>query len=373
MKFISLHLENFQAYKNTTINFTSGLNIITGESDMGKSSIFRALLKLVRDTPAGKNFINKDATSMKLSLTGINDNGQKFTIVRQITPTKNLYFLNDQEFGGFGREIPKEIQNALEMFLVQLQNNEKIDLHFSDQYDVPFMVSKSAAGTRSKLLGRIAGLHTLDRGIVAVNADIRAGNSALKIKLIDKDRLQKAVETAIDTAEYHKLYDTNKNSLKEIEQKFITVEKLQDLQKKFLEIVKIGKETRKFLDSFPEITADFSEIRKNIQLLNKLQGLYKDLNSIEEQIVKLPKITADIDIDFNLLRKDIQKLNRLQELYTTIISTEDQIKKLENIQFDEDIAKAKKEWTTALAALKICPICKQSTTHIGEYCGQKEN
>lgn len=132
MKFKTLHLENYQAHKNTTVDLTSGLNIIIGESDMGKSSILRAIRKLVRDFPAGKDHINKDATSMKISLTVIDDNDHEHVVVRQVTPSKNLYYLDDQEFGGFGREIPEEIQNTLEMFVVELENSEKIDLHFFD-------------------------------------------------------------------------------------------------------------------------------------------------------------------------------------------------------------------------------------------------
>ena len=162
MKFKTLILENYQAHKNTTINLTDGLNVIIGESDMGKSSILRALRKLIRDVPAGKDHINKDATSMKLSLTVIDDNNHEYVIIRQVTPSKNLYYLDGQEFGGFGREIPEEIRNTLEMFLIELENSEKIDLHFFDQHDEPFMVSRGSAGTRSKLLGKIAGLHTLE-------------------------------------------------------------------------------------------------------------------------------------------------------------------------------------------------------------------
>ena len=90
MKFKTLHLKDYQAHKDTTINFTQGLNIIIGESDMGKSSILRALRKLVRDVPAGKDHINKDATSMKLSLTVVDDNEQEYVIIRQITPSKKF-------------------------------------------------------------------------------------------------------------------------------------------------------------------------------------------------------------------------------------------------------------------------------------------
>ena len=370
MKFKSLHLDNYQAHKNTTIDFTDGLNIIIGESDVGKSSILRALRKLVRDTPAGKDFINKDATSTKLSLTVVDDNDQEYVVIRQITPSKNLYYLDSQEFGGFGREIPEEIQNMLEMFLVELENNEKIDLHFFDQHDTPFMVARGSAGTRSKLLGRIAGLHTLDRGIIAVNKDIRAGNSALKTKSMDRDELQEKIDKSIDTSNGHILHNTCKDRLQGIAKELVTLTKLRDLQTRFHDVVDKGKKTKESLDNLPEIVVDFHKMREDIQRLDKLQGFYNTLKSIEEQIIALPIVEFDVNVDFSKMRENIQRLYKLQELHEILEATENQTNTLETMDFDTDIEKAQKAWTMALTELKICPTCKQPTVNIGNHCKQ---
>jgi len=370
MKFTSLHLKDYQAHKDTTIDFTPGLNIIIGESDMGKSSILRALRKLVRDTPAGKDFINKDATSTKLSLVVVNDTGQEYTIVRQITPSKNLYYLDKQEFGGFGREIPEEIQNTLEMFLVELENSEKIDLHFFDQHDAPFMVARGSAGTRSKLLGRIAGLHTLDNGITAVNKDIRAGNSALKTKSMDRDELQEKVDNTRDTSADHELHKVCKVRLQETVEELNKLTKLQDLQERLLDIVNYGKKTKKSLNNLPDIDVNFHAIREDLQQLTKLQKFYTAINSIDAQITSLPTIEFDVDIDFSEVRENIQKLGRFQKLRETLDFIEDQIKTLKTTEFDADIEKAQKEWMATLAELKICPVCKQSTANIENHCMQ---
>jgi len=370
MKFKSLHLENYQAHKDTTINLTTGLNIIIGESDIGKSSILRALRKLVRDVPAGKDHINKDATSMKLSLTVVDDNEQEFIIIREVTPSKNLYWLDKQEFGGFGREIPEEIQNILEMFLIELENSEKVDLHFFDQHDTPFMVARGSAGIRSKLLGRIAGLHTLDKGIVAVNKDIRAGNSILKTRSIDREELQKKVDNSVDTSKAHILHDMCKAQLQGLEKPLDKLVKLTILQEQFSEILKEGKEARKSFNNLPEIDVDFSKIREDIQKLNKLQEFYKALNSIDTQITELPTIELDETINFSEVRENIQKLTKLQELRKTLELIESKIIALTIIKFDLSIEKAQKAWATALAELKICPICKRSTLNIENHCKQ---
>ena len=366
MKFHKLHLENFQAHKDTTVTFTDGLNTIIGESDVGKSSILRALRKLVRDIPAGKDFINKDASVMKISLTIIDDEGQQSVIVRQVTPSKNLYYLDDQEFGGFGREIPEEVQQALEMFIVELENSEKIDLHFFDQHDTPFMVAKGSAGTRSKLLGRISGLHVLDRGIIAVNKDIRAGRHELTAKDAQRDDLQGKVDCAEDTSNDHKLCDECAAELKVVEKDLIALEALKVVYAQLTSTVKKGQDLRKILDSLPEIEADFPEIRASIQRAEKLKALSEGLTKVDQKIVSIPIIDIDTDIDYSPLRENIQRLDKLKALQGALDSTTTQISTLEMVDVDPDIANAQKLWTDTLVAMQICPLCKQSTHHMGE-------
>ncbi len=42
-KLKSLRLENFQSHKDLYVEFSDGLNIITGTNNAGKTAIFRAL------------------------------------------------------------------------------------------------------------------------------------------------------------------------------------------------------------------------------------------------------------------------------------------------------------------------------------------
>ncbi|KKK70798.1 hypothetical protein LCGC14_2920350, partial [marine sediment metagenome] len=267
----------------------------------------------------------------------VDDNDHEYIIIRQVTPSKNLYYLDDQEFGGFGREIPEEIQNILEMFVVELENSEKVDLHFFDQHDTPFMVARGSAGTRSKLLGRIAGLHTLDRGIVAVNKDIRAGNSALKTRSMDKDELQQKVDNVVDTSNSHILHDDCKTWLQEIASKLTTLNKLKELQKAHSEIVAKGKETKKLFNRLPDIVVDFQKIREDIQRRDKLVVLQSALTSFDQKIGALPIAEVDVDIDFTEVRENIQKLHSLQEYDHRLNTIDAQIKTLVSIKFDVDI------------------------------------
>jgi hypothetical protein len=209
------------------------------------------------------------------------------------------------------------------MSLVELENSEEIDLHFSDQHDGPFMISKGLAGTRSKLLGRIAGLHILDKGIVDVNRDIRAGTSVLKITSIEKDRLQMEVDKSPDTTDRHLLYDTCKNQLQTLEVELVALDRLCSLKEDLDIVVEEGKKQRLHFNNLPNIDIDFQGIYASLYTLDRLQELHQKLNSIDTQI------------------KDIASKD-----------------------FDNIINSAQQEWVILLKELKICPTCKQSTLEV---------
>ena len=57
----NLRIINFQSHKNTTMNFSNGLNVIVGESDVGKTAIIRALKWVLFNEPKGASFINRDS------------------------------------------------------------------------------------------------------------------------------------------------------------------------------------------------------------------------------------------------------------------------------------------------------------------------
>lgn len=231
------------------------------------------------------------------------------------------------------------------------------------------MVARGSAGTRSKLLGRIAGLHTLDKGIVAVNKDIRAGNSELKIKSADRDECQILVNNAKNTTAGHILHTSCTEQLQEIAIELNTLSKLKDLYEQYSVIVSQGKAAKKKFDSLPDIDVNFQKIREEIQRYKQLKVLQESLIDIEQRITSLPAST-EINIDFEPVRGTMQKLNNFQKYAEQLTILDKQISTLEETEFDTAIETAQAEWSTLLAELKICPTCKQSTTNIKSHCKQ---
>ena len=165
IKLDSITIENFQSHERTVLDLSHGLNVITGPSDNGKSAIIRAIKWALYNEPRGTEFIRHGSPFARVSLKF--DNG--VTIVRERSQSKNRYSVIDKEgnstvFEGFGNGIPSEILNAHGISKVFLDADNSTCLNIGEQLEGPFLLSESGA-TRAKALGRLIGLHVIDKSI----------------------------------------------------------------------------------------------------------------------------------------------------------------------------------------------------------------
>ena len=63
-----LHLKNCQSHKDSILKFSPGLNIITGDTDSGKSAIIRGLDKICYNSMTSKELISHWSKSLFISI-----------------------------------------------------------------------------------------------------------------------------------------------------------------------------------------------------------------------------------------------------------------------------------------------------------------
>lgn len=136
-----IRLENFQDHRDTDIRLESGINLITGSSDAGKSAILRALNWVLHNVPRGKSFIRHGSTEARVTVWWSDG-----MAVQRIKGDRNAIILRDAAgkekiYDRIGTEIPPEVQTAL--------GNPPIDEHhgpisYSEQMGPLFLVSLSS-------------------------------------------------------------------------------------------------------------------------------------------------------------------------------------------------------------------------------------
>lgn len=181
----SVTLKNFQAHKDTTVQFDRGLNIIVGESNNGKTSILRGILWAIDNQPLGNDFIMagendcsvtinfSDGTYIKRGRT-VKDTG--YYEIRYIDDNGKYI---DQTYRGFTNAVPVEVANVHQMPKVNITKDIETHLNVLSQLDGPFLLTESPL-VKASAIGRITGTHVIDAAIKESNKTIQSNRKLTK-------------------------------------------------------------------------------------------------------------------------------------------------------------------------------------------------
>lgn len=160
-----IRLKNFQMHQKTEIEIKDRILTIVGPSDVGKSSIIRALgFALLNQTD--ESHIRKGKKQAEVTAFFGKDE-----ITRVKGKNKNIYTMNGEEYKAFGKKVPSPIQQVVNV-------NETA---FQKQFDPPFWVGLSP-GQLSKELNKIVDLSVIDESLRKVNQLIRENNTEYKME-----------------------------------------------------------------------------------------------------------------------------------------------------------------------------------------------
>lgn len=185
--FESLHIIDFQAHAKTKVTFDPRITTIVGASDVGKSSIIRALRWVCLNKPGGDSFIREgqDTTTVILTVDGKR-------VRRQRGKGKNLYQLEtEDELVSFRDDVPPEIKKLLNVS----------DINVQQQHDAPFWFSETT-GEVSRQLNQIVNLGIIDSVLGYLGGRLRDTTAELSVceqrlekAKEDRDRLKPILET----------------------------------------------------------------------------------------------------------------------------------------------------------------------------------
>jgi len=120
-----LELTNIQKHDHLTLNFISGVNVISGATDTGKTAIFRGLIWALMNDGQADRLVKHGSNKCSVSVT-VDDN----VIERAWSSSSNTYKLNGELFKSFRTSVPGDIQKLVNMAPISIQSRR----------DLPFMV-----------------------------------------------------------------------------------------------------------------------------------------------------------------------------------------------------------------------------------------
>lgn len=332
-----VEINNFQSHAHTIVDFDSGMNIIVGESNSGKTSIFRAIMWAIDNRPLGTDFITSGANTCSVEIEF--SNGYKL-IRSKTTKDSGSYIVvdpnnNKSEYKGFTNNVPVEVDNCHQMPIVQISKDISTHLNVMSQLDSPFMITDSPQN-RAIAIGRITGVHVIDAAIKKANSEMLSANKEIKVltKIVtqqEKDLASrhdlKFVDECIKSFRHIMTYVikekkkmfTTASYLKEIQDSAsqigvlkINVEKLSTISDFDKNVIgPIGLKVKNLHqisdihDKFTSISDEVSDIQNKIcsltnashmnPILKKADELYKFIHDLEQITANYNLISADIN------------------------------------------------------------------------------
>lgn len=317
-------LKNFQSHKETEVDLSNGLNVLTGQSDSGKSAIIRAINWVVTNKPGGDSFrskwVKKEPTEVILEL----DTGD---VIRRVKGnTKNSYFLNDTEFKAMGQSVPDEIQKVLNIDSLNIQS----------QHDSVFLLSESS-GEVARTLNRVVNLEIMDKALALCNSERLRINRELQNysdeidnrfeQLNEFNFLDKYEERIKELETLYERYDNRRTKYNEIVDILEEIDAIEcdildikvppdavvsDLTMQFSELgaCKVSKEQlKRIIDKIRYINREIEEFK--IPDIKELETLVKEVEkrrSESEDLENLILKTQKIQKTYKILNKEIKEL-----------------------------------------------------------------
>jgi DNA repair protein SbcC/Rad50 len=323
-------IKNFQSHEETELQFSSGVNVIVGSSDSGKSAILRALKWVVQNKPSGTAFFTEgsDECSVEIIVDGKN-------VKRFRNKKEKGYSIDGSELKAVSSGVPDIVNNLLNMS----------DVNMQDQMDSPFLLSDSA-GEISRRFNRVANLEKIDSSLKKIDSMKRSRNSnvkdAEKRKEFTEEEVRKLswldeAETGILSVEFlERKIENLSSSYEELGELLLSIDEIEskivpDVEDAFVDIessdVEYGKieSLQKEVSEFSEIVSSAENVSDSLKLVGEipdtveLDGMAEELYGLQEYVdvlysnilsagrceIELNVVSVDIDAMENEFRDEM--------------------------------------------------------------------
>ncbi len=350
--FRSLVIENFQSHKLTEIQFDDGMNVITGNSDCGKTAILRALDWVCNNTPKGDDFRSTWGGDTRVTLT-LQD-GTEITREKSGKTGKNKYTMKvgkkTDTFVAFRTEVPPEIAQVISMNSINWQR----------QLDSPFLLSESPGKVASKL-NKIVNLDVIDTGLTKIAGMVRENSMEIKASgliLVDtRKELNQFRSLPKMKRDLERLEELDQR-VEDLDKECQSLESLVKSAKDQLEVVnRIGDviELEKHHDKIESIVKRIAVKRIEHERLNRAAtrahtsgSTLKRLNTLEETAEGLEGVLE--------LWENLKTARAAKDKLAVLVTKSKKFKSVWK-RLDQEFTNGKNKLDSMMMGLEACPTC----------------
>jgi len=387
---MKVSVKDFQIVKSASLEFIPGLTVIQGESNNGKSALFRAIKSCIYNEPG----ISNVRVGCKNYMVGIEHKGHKVIFQKG---ENSLYMIDGQQFNKVGKSQVPEVANALGIKALSI-NDATEKINFWDQMEKPFLLDRNSSDLFRFIVdsGEDDNLNTTLRSMVSdknkLNTDknLKEGSIAtLKQQIGTMENTLAGSEEKIQLCE-------NVISFSPMTSKLLTINNtITNITNKETEVEETEKQLSRQREIKQEIDSKINTLSYNISTKEQLQEKISKHETVNEELNKLngtlnnkvdfkvilPSISKIIDdktklgeklakinelsefisnnkitkIECSIGQDEINRLSSLKVVLDRISYLDDQLNQLTNskLQLDKEYEPILKEYK----AIKVCPYC----------------
>jgi AAA15 family ATPase/GTPase len=313
----SVEITNFKSLKNIKFEF-DGFTTIVGRNFIGKSNVLQAINAAYTNQSGsdfiswGENFCEVHIITEGLDLLWHKEEGN------------NFYVINKKTYKKIGKEdIPKELKD-LGYGYIKLDEDSKLNLMFSRQFDDLFLVNKKDSKTLD-LLTAVYGLDRLYKSIELCNKDQNNNAGMLRIRKKDVELLEKDMvrfDGFDKVLEKREALKTEKLNLESEDMSILELKRLLEFHFELSASVKQleGIETV----SIPDI-AEVADLSVDLENITELHDVYQNTST---QLTNLePVINIEVPSEDPFISESLIKIKEIKDLNNAFAIASDELLK----------------------------------------------
>ena len=355
----SLEAINFQSNKASKVFLHPKINIFTGQSDSGKTSLsMRAFELLRKNRPRGlafKTHNSKEPVEVAATFDGI-------TATRIRSKTINQYKLGEEIYDVVGSDVPEEIVNFLNIS----------DNTIQSQHEDYFLLQTSP-GEVAKKLNKVANLEIIDFVTKEVNSEITGNTKSITTT-------ENTIKETKESLQEYKHLDKAEELIDTISDQLQKQEEAEEECEQLTTIITTIKETEEDLKGLEEWLEIEDEVLPIVEMVNKLKEVQIEERELKTTIDSIIQLEQRIQVLSDQAGYDEEVegiLGYIEEYNELVVELRALHKLILNININTDIILQKEEEISelteqAVALIKeneMCPLCggvvgKEALEHV---------
>lgn len=314
-------VKDFQSIHSANLDFPTGLTIITGKTNGGKTAIFRAI---------DSALFNKGDDSMISAgkrYSGVSiDNGKHKMMFMRDSVGKNEKTAYQFDGGTVQKKVGRnqlpEVSENFNIRDVRMQNGTKMKINFWYQNDKPFLMDKTA-GQLYEFLS-LSSCDNYTRVLKTMQTDAKVLDAEIQ-----------SISTEIDTL---KTINNSKNEF---------IEKNEGFDDVYLRVITLSQEIKKIgidsdlIESISNLDSRIETLKKTIaEVEDRLKGIpidylsshYKNISDLDKDLIEFMRLLRDLNSVRNTVDIKTEEVKLINRGVDTIIPiVEDSRERIDSI------------------------------------------